>query len=53
MICIGDFCPVVSCAQESSHSENETENSGDNNPEYPETEVSPLDDLRQKFNQEN
>ncbi|NES04447.1 MAG: hypothetical protein F6K22_17395 [Okeania sp. SIO2F4] len=37
----------------SSQSENEAENSGDNNSEYLETEVSPLDDLRQKFNQEN
>ena len=38
---------------ESSQSENEAENSGDNNSEYLETEVSPLDDLRQKFHQEN
>ncbi|MGK7920709.1 MAG: KGK domain-containing protein [Trichodesmium sp.] len=37
---------------ESSQSENEAENSGDNNLENMETEVSPLDDLRQKFNQE-
>ncbi|NEQ74610.1 MAG: hypothetical protein F6K23_17125 [Okeania sp. SIO2C9] len=33
--------------------ENEAENSGDNNSEELENEVSPLDDLRQKFNQEN
>ncbi|MGD1809217.1 KGK domain-containing protein [Dapis sp. BLCC M126] len=38
---------------ESSQSENQGENSGDNNSEEVETEVSPLDDLRQKFNQEN
>ncbi|NEP77394.1 MAG: hypothetical protein F6K17_33895 [Okeania sp. SIO3C4] len=38
---------------ESSQSENEAENSSDNNSEELETEVSPLDDLRQKFNQEN
>ncbi len=38
---------------ESSQSENEAENYGDNNSEVLETEVSPLDDLRQKFNQEN
>ncbi len=39
--------------RESSQPENEGENSGDNNSEYLETDVSPLDDLRQKFNQEN
>ncbi|NEQ36201.1 MAG: hypothetical protein F6K40_07835 [Okeania sp. SIO3I5] len=38
---------------ESSQSEKEAENSGDKNSEYLETEVSPLDDLRQKFHQEN
>ncbi len=38
---------------ESSQSENEAENSEDNNSEVLETEVSPLDDLRQKFHQEN
>ena len=38
---------------ESSQSENEAENSGDNNSEELETEVSPLDDLRQNFHQEN
>ncbi|NES04449.1 MAG: hypothetical protein F6K22_17405 [Okeania sp. SIO2F4] len=39
--------------KESSESDNEGENSGDNNSKILETEVSPLDDLRQKFNQEN
>ncbi|MGD1717560.1 KGK domain-containing protein [Dapis sp. BLCC M172] len=39
--------------KESSQSDNEAENSGENNSEYIETEVSPLDDLREKFNQEN
>ena len=38
---------------ESSPSENKAENSGDNNSEYLENEVSPLNNLRQKFNQEN
>ncbi|NEN93548.1 MAG: hypothetical protein F6K48_33605, partial [Okeania sp. SIO3H1] len=38
---------------ESSQSENEAEISSDNNSEELETEVSPLDDLRQKFSQEN
>ena len=33
--------------------ENKEENYGDNNSEYLETELSPLDDLRQKFHQEN
>ncbi|MEB3340498.1 KGK domain-containing protein [Okeania sp.] len=32
---------------------NQLESSSDNNSEVLETEVSPLDDLRQKFNQEN
>ena len=36
-----------------SNSENKEENYGDNNSEYLETELSPLDDLRQKFHQEN
>ncbi|MCL2935630.1 MAG: hypothetical protein MGU50_03075 [Trichodesmium sp. MAG_R02] len=35
------------------HSENQGENSGDNNSEVIATEPSPLDDLREKFNQEN
>ena len=34
-------------------SENQGENSGDNNSEVMATEPSPLDDLRQKFHQEN
>ena len=34
-------------------SENQGENSGDNNSEVMATEPSPLDDLREKFNQEN
>ena len=36
-----------------SNSENKEENYGDNNSEYLETELSPLDYLRQKFHQEN
>lgn len=39
--------------KESSLSEYEAENSGSNNSEYLETDVSRLDDLRQKFHQEN
>ena len=35
------------------NSENQGENSGDNNSEVIATEPSPLDDLREKFNQEN
>ncbi|MEM1172888.1 MAG: KGK domain-containing protein [Cyanobacteria bacterium P01_H01_bin.35] len=38
---------------ESSQSGKEAENSGDNNSKYMENETSPLDDLRQKFHQEN
>ncbi|MDE5082708.1 MAG: KGK domain-containing protein [Trichodesmium sp. St18_bin1] len=38
---------------ELSNSENQGENSGDNNLEVMATEPSPLDDLREKFNQEN
>ena len=38
---------------ELSNSENQGENSGDNNLEVMATEPSPLDDLRQKFHQEN
>ncbi|MDY7006910.1 MAG: KGK domain-containing protein [Cyanobacteriota bacterium] len=45
-----EFCPDE---PEEEIEENEAENSGDNNSEELETEVSPLDDLRQKFNQEN
>ncbi|MDY7006911.1 MAG: hypothetical protein SWX82_24040 [Cyanobacteriota bacterium] len=52
-----EFCPneaeTESEEVESSQIENEAENSGDNNSEELETEVSPLDDLPQKFNQEN
>jgi hypothetical protein len=38
---------------ELSNSENQGENYGDNNSEVMATEPSPLDDLRQKFHQEN
>ncbi len=45
-----EFCPDE---PEEEIEETESENSGNNNSEYLEPEVSPLDDLRQKFNQEN
>ncbi|MGK7920711.1 MAG: KGK domain-containing protein [Trichodesmium sp.] len=44
-----EFCPDE---PQEEIEENEAENSEDNNSEDMENEVSPLDDLRQKFNQE-
>ncbi|MGK7920710.1 MAG: KGK domain-containing protein [Trichodesmium sp.] len=44
-----EFCPDE---PQEEIEENEAENSGNNNSEVLENEVSPLDDLRQKFNQE-
>ncbi|MGD1717562.1 KGK domain-containing protein [Dapis sp. BLCC M172] len=52
-----EFCPDEPEEEietnESSLSENQAENSGNNNSQYLETEVSPLDDLRQKFSQKH
>ncbi|MGB3514204.1 MAG: KGK domain-containing protein [Microcoleaceae cyanobacterium] len=48
-----EFCPDEPEETEESETENETEVSDNNNSENLEAEVSPLDDLLQKFSQEN
>lgn len=48
-----EFCPDEPEETEEIQPENEAKISNDNNLEYLEPEAAPLDDLRQKFNQEN